>query len=112
MHKEIKILPGVEDFLNMLPSILVAEGYKSNIENAINYVDEILSFIKALPFSQHYNVPENSTYYRKYGKNLKYSFFRRKSSRKTTWYIFFELHNNQILVKHISNNWTEGQFIR
>lgn len=44
MHKEIKILPGVEDFLNMLPSILVAEGYKSNIENAINYVDEILSF--------------------------------------------------------------------
>ena len=42
MHKEIKILPGVEDFLKMLPSILVAEGYKSNFENAINYVEEEL----------------------------------------------------------------------
>ena len=42
MHKEIKILPGVEDFLKMLPSILVAEGYKSNFENAINYVKEEL----------------------------------------------------------------------
>lgn len=50
-------------------------------------------------------------HFERYGMNLQYSFFKRKGS-KTTWYIFFEQRNNIILVKHISNNWIEGQYLR
>ena len=46
------------------------------------------------------------------GENLWYAFFNRKSSPRTTWYVFFEKCDNRILVKHISNNWLEGQYIR
>lgn len=50
--------------------------------------------------------------FRQFGEHLQFAFFKRSSSRTTTWYIFFIKTETQILVTHISNNWIEGQYIR
>lgn len=109
---QVKILPEAEEFLESLPDILFRDGYKITLEYAENYVDEILNFISNLPNIQHYTLlPEFSYHFLRYGENLHYAFFKRKSS-KTTWYVIFERKDNLILVKHITNNWLEGHYIR
>ncbi len=112
-HFEIHILPEAKSFLQDLPFVLIQEGYNSTYEVAEKIVDDILDFILQLPSVPHYKIPDSVAYhFSRYGNNLQYTFFKRKSSRKTTWYIFFTVKGNKILVKHISNNWTEGQYIR
>lgn len=110
---EIRILPEVEEFLYYLPTELLLEGYKSYYSSAEELVDDIINFISQLPLVSHYKLPLSVEYhFACYGKNLQYAFFKRKSSPKTTWYIFFSEFENRILVKHITNNWIEGQYIR
>lgn len=109
---EVRILPEVEDFLDTLPYVLLQDGYKANLEYAEKYVDDILDFISTLPYIPHHTVsPEFAYHFLRYGHNLQYAFFRRKKS-KTTWYVFFERKGNLLLVKHITNNWQEGHYIR
>ena len=113
MEKTIRILPEADNFLLDLPFILINEGYKSSFENALALVDDIIVFIRNLNNVPHYVVPKEFAYhFSRYGNNLSYAFFNRKSSRKTTWYVFFQSTANQILVTHISNNWIEGCYIR
>lgn len=110
---EVYILPEAADFLQDLPFILIQEGYNSTFETAKNVVDDIINHILLLPMLSHHKLPSTVEYhFARYGKDLRYSFFQRKGSRKTTWYIFFTESNNRITVKHISNNWIEGQYIR
>ncbi len=110
---EIRIYPEVEDFLYYLPTLLLLEGYKSSCESAEKIVDDIIGFIAQLPFVPHYKLPISVEYhFLRYGDNLQYAFFKRKSSPKTVWYVFFVESDNRILVKHITNNWIEGQYIR
>lgn len=108
----IQILPEAEEFLEYLPAILQESGYKDDYSYAVAYVDEIINFIYEIPNAIHHNIPSNLYYhFERYGMNLQYTFFKRKGS-KTTWYIFFEKRDHNILVKHISNNWIEGHYLR
>ena len=110
---KIQILPEAEEFLEYLPAILEDFGYKDNYQYAVMYVDEIIDFIYNIPHIPHHTIPTSFYYhFERYGMNLKYVFFKRKSSPKTTWYIFFEQKDNLYLVKHISNNWIEGHYLR
>ena len=110
---QVRVLPEAEEFLDSLPDVLFREGYKMNLEYAEKYVDDILSFISDLPHIQHYTLlPEFAYHFARYGTNLHYAFFKRNSSSKTTWYVFFECKGDFILVKHITNNWLEGHYIR
>ena len=110
---EVRVSTEVEDFLEFLPTTLVNEGYKSDFANAVKLVNDIIDFIYTIPDIPHYSVlPKFEYHFKRYGENLKYVFFKRQSSPKTTWYIFFQKYGNRILVKHISNNWVEGQYIR
>ena len=113
MKKIIRIHPEADDFLSELPFILCQEGYKSTYEAAYALVGEIIDFIQDLNNAPSYPVPKQFAYhFKQYGDNLNYAFFKRKSSRTTTWYVFFLQTETQILVTHISNNWIEGQYIR
>ncbi|MGN0281787.1 MAG: hypothetical protein ACI4B3_05750 [Prevotella sp.] len=113
MEKAIRIQPEAEEFLFDLPYIMLNEGYKSCFGNALEIVEEIINFIQNLNNVPHYSIPKEFEYhFSRYGMNLNYAFFKRKSSRKTTWYVFFISTNTQILVTHISNNWIEGHYIR
>lgn len=109
----IQILPEAQDFLEYLAEDLIIGGYKNDFYHASKMVDEIIDFIYKIPNVQHHIIPEGFQYhFEKYGENLKYACFKRKSSHKTTWYIFFEQRDNLILIKHISNNWIEGHYLR
>ena len=113
MEKTIRILPEAEEFLFDLPYIFLNEGYKSCFLNALELVEEITNYIHNLNNVPHYSIPKEFEYhFSRYGKNLCYAFFKRKSSPRTTWYIFFITANTKILVTHISNNWIEGHYIR
>lgn len=110
---KVLIHPSVLDFLEELPVILINEGYLSIFENAVLLVDEIIDFIQDLPTAAHYHLsPIAVRHFSKYGKNLQYAFFRRSKSPRTTWYIFFIQQDDRILVKYITNNYKEGQYIR
>ena len=110
---QIRILPEADDFLTSLADVLVREGYKPNFVRAAQVTDDILNFITHLAKVPHYRLaPYTAYHFSKYGADLWYAFFKRKSSPRTTWYIFFEKQDNCILVKHISNNWIDGQYIR
>lgn len=80
---KILIHPSVSDFLEELPNILITEGYLQ--PKAIFLVTE---------------------------KICQYTFFKRSKSPRTTWYIFFIKQDERILVKYITNNHKEGQYIR
>lgn len=109
----IKILPEADEFLTYLAEDLVQEGYKIDFHFASKMVDEIIDFIYELPNCVHHSIPKEFAYhFERYGTNVQYACFKRKSSPKTTWYIFFEQKGNRFLVKHISNNWIEGHYIR
>ena len=96
---KILIHPSVSDFLEELPNILITEGYLNIYENAELLVDEIIS-------------PSAESHFSRYGENMQYTFFKRSKSPRTTWYIFFIKQDERILVKYITNNHKEGQYIR
>ncbi len=109
----IQILPEANDFLAHLAEDLLRDGYKMNYAFASKMVDEIVDFIYAIPHVPHHSIPlEFQYHFERYGKDLKYVCFKRKSSPRTTWYFFFEQKDGRILVKHISNNWIEGHYLR
>lgn len=109
---EIRVLPEVDEFIDSLADVLVKEGYKLNVDYAQKYVDDIVNFIYTIPSHTFHEIPKEFYYhFERYGKDLYYVFYRRKSS-PTTWYVFFRIVHEGILVTHISNNWTEGQYLR
>jgi len=110
---EFLILPEVKSFLAEFPSLLVSDGYKSSLEYADKMLDDVVDFIYQIPNVAHFDIDSRFSYhFSKYGANLQYSFFKRKSSPRTTWYVFFTLVGNTYVIKHISTNWIEGQYIR
>lgn len=107
---EVLIVPEVEEYIDILPYMLLSGGYYSNVANADKYADDILRFIYSLPRLPHYNVkPEFEYHFWRYGEDLQYAFYRKGS---TTWYVFFIEQPGRLLVTHLSNNWVEGQYIR
>ena len=99
---KILIHPSVSDFLEELPNILITEGYLNIYENAELLVDEIIDFIQEIPTAVHYHLSPSAESH----------FSKRSKSPRTTWYIFFIKQDERILVKYITNNHKEGQYIR
>lgn len=107
---EVVLSHEAEAFLDALPFILLAGGYKSDIPHADAFADELLDFVYSLPRVPSYSLSRKAfRHYKRYGSLLRYAFYRRG---RTTWYVFFEQLGNRYIVHHISNNWTEGQYIR
>ena len=73
----------------------------------------VSDFLEELPTAVHYLLsPSAESYFSRYGENMQYTFFKRSKSPRTTWYIFFIKQDERILVKYITNNHKEGQYIR
>lgn len=100
--------PLVADFLDELGKYLFYAGYFGFQENAISYVKGMIQYISA---NIGQLLPKVAPpYFTRYGKNLFYIMYR--SNRATTWYIFFQKHGNRYLIRHITNNHMEGQYLR
>ena len=77
-----------------------------------NIVDDIIDFVKTIPYAPHYHLtPYAQVYFSRYGQNLQYTFFKRKSSKHTTWYIFFSRQEDLYIVHYITNNHKDGKYI-
>lgn len=110
---EILILPEADEFLSLLPEILVKNSYYIWRESAERLVNDILEFMLTIPNLPHYTLTEKAAnYFRRYGSDLLYVFFIRKSSPNTTWYIFFSKCDNRYLIRYITNNHKDGAYIR
>ena len=110
---KVVLLPEVKFFLAELAMKLTSEDYYSFLESAEVLVDDIVDFIYQLPNVAHFELPQKSAgHFAKYGKNLQYAFFKRSSSRQTTWYVFFMKKEDRYLVCYITNNHKDGAYIR
>ena len=76
---------------------LYAQGYFSFLENSIEYVNQLRTFIHSIPVQKHYK-----TYNPKYGK----FYCRYKPNQHTTYYITFDTQNDYFIVKNIITNHT------
>ena len=69
---EVRLDIEADSFLQDLPYVLLNEGFKSSIETALNYVDEILEQIRQLPSMPHYPLSLLAQrHYAIYGENLR-----------------------------------------
>ena len=86
-----------------LADTLFEKDYYSYIEYANILIDDILDFIHTLPHAPHYNLSHTAEMrFNRYGKDLQYAFFKRKSSKHTTWYVFFNRKGDRYIIRYIS----------
>ncbi len=84
--------------LSELVTVLFNKNYFAFEESALFYVDQIYNFIELdLVNYPHKLTPKNLI---KFGSF--YAFY--KANSNTTWFVFFEKHENIIFIKHITNN--------
>lgn len=91
----------VLDYFDDLVYLLFKEEYFSYLENAENYLEKLVEFVS-------HNIKDFPT--KKAPKELKqlgsnYIFYN--SSKRTTWYVFFEKFENRYLITAILNNHCE-----
>jgi hypothetical protein len=108
---KVLFLPEVQEYYDKLEQILYEKGYFSFLDSSKKYVKELIDDIETtLPIRLHKPAPKH---FEKYGKDLHYATF--KKSNRTTWYAFFTKHRQDgdivYLVRYISNNHVEGQFL-
>ena len=94
--------------LNHLSDILYEQEYFGCMEHAKQYVVRLKDYIEQnIPFLLNKPAPPH---FAKYGTRMKYITYN--PNKQTTWYIFFQQKGNRYLVRYITNNHTEGQYIR
>ena len=81
---------------------LVLQLYKADyfgfMQSAIDYKDKLIDYIEAhISVFPHRTSPLNLVHFGSY-----YMFY--KSTKRTTWYVFFEKKENKYLVTQISNS--------
>ena len=108
---KIVFLPETLDYFNELSTILFERHYFGFEDNAVKYVDDLLSDIKKnLPKKVKKDAP---SYFDRYGKGMKYTTFRK--SRDTQWYVFFNIYRQDgdtiYLIRYISNNHVDARHI-
>jgi hypothetical protein len=104
----IEYLESVTTDLNSLIDILYYGEYLGSIESAKQYVTNIKDYIEQrLPSLVKRPAPP---YFEKYGNAMHYVIYN--ANRHTTWYIFFRQKGNRYLIRYITNNHVEGQYIR
>ena len=95
-----------------LADTLFEKDYYSYIEYANILIDDILDFIHTLHHAPHYYLSHTDEMtFNLYGRDLQYAFFKRKSSKHTTWYDFSTGKMIDIL-RNITNNHKDGKYIR
>lgn len=94
----IQISPEVVDYLNKLVGLLFEKQYFSFQEFAHQYVNQIYDFIEF----DLINFPQKETPPDLRHLGAFYAFFN--ANKQTTWYLFYEKRNCQILITHIVNN--------
>ena len=102
-HKEnntkVIIPKEIITYLMDLADTLFEKDYYSYIEYANILIDDILDFIHTLPHAPHYNLSHTAEMrFNRYGKDLQYAFFKRKSSKHTTWYVFFNRKGDRYII--------------
>ncbi len=107
----IVFLPETLDYFNELSTILYQKEYFGFEASALSYVDDLVDDIKT---SLHTKVKKNApSYFDKYGKDMQYAIF--KKNKRTQRFVFFVIYqsNNELvyLVRHISNNHVESQYL-
>lgn len=102
----ISYTPEVEQYLNNLIDILFNKEYFGFIENAIEYVVNIINDIEInIHNKKHQTTPQELIKFGKY-------YIAYKANNKTSWYIFFDKKDNRYLIKYITNNHVaETQFL-
>ena len=96
----------------IIPKEIITYLMDSYIEYANILIDDILDFIHTLPHAPHYNLSHTAEMrFNRYGRDLQYAFFKRKSSKHTTWYVFSTGKVIDIL-RYITNNHKDGKYIR
>jgi len=83
--------------IDNLSDILLSKGYFSFLEDSINYVNDLESFIFSIPHQKHYLTKRH-----KYGRY----YCRYKPNKHTTYYITFDTMNDVYLVKNINSSHT------
>lgn len=102
----------IKDYLLDLADTLFEKDYYSYIEYAELLIDDILDFIRTLPYTPHYNLSHIAKMrFDRYGRDLRYAFFKRKSSKHTTWYILFSKKGDRYIVRYITNNHKDGKYM-
>ena len=94
------------DELEELFDILVDRKFFSYDEYALQYIDDIESFISSSIHS--YPKREAPAIFAKYGNDLKFIAYKRNA--RTTWYILFEETEDVFFIRHITNNHVSGQY--
>lgn len=88
----------VREYLENLIRILFENDYFGFEESAQIYVSKIYDFIEFDIINFPYKIsPEKLKHL-----GTKYAFY--KANENTTWYIFFEINDNRILITYITNN--------
>jgi hypothetical protein len=105
---EVKYLESVVDYLNALVDILFEKEYFGSAEAAKQYVVDMKNHIEQNIASLHKKPASRP--FAKYGNDLYYVIYN--TTKRTTWYIFFQQNSHRYLVRYITNNHTEGQYIR
>jgi hypothetical protein len=99
--------PSVAEYLDQLGKQLFDAGYFGIRENAVQYIRKMVDYITVyVPILSAKPSPD---YFEKYGTFMKYIIYN--STKRTTWYIFFQQTGNRYLIRHITNNHIEGQYI-
>lgn len=103
----------IKYYLLDLIDTLLEKEYFSHIEYAEALVDDILDYVYTIPEIPHYHLsPVAQKRFRRYGDDLRYVFFKRKTSKNTTWYIFFSRQGDRYIIRYITNNHKDGKYIR
>lgn len=103
----------IKTYLLELADTLFEKDYFSYMESANALIDDILDFARTLPYMPHYNLSHAAqTRFSRYGNKMQYAFFKRKTSRHTTWYIFFNRKEDRYIIRYVTNNHKDGKYIR
>lgn len=106
--RSVLFSPEVEDDLYSLFRVLYDKEYLGTYDFAWGYVQDMIEYIVSnMEVKVKHPAP---TYFSRYGKDLAYITYQRNVN--TTWYVFFETHDDCYLITHITNNHVSGQFIR
>ena len=105
---EVAYLPKITEYLNELIDTLFYKEYFGTKDSAKKYVVDMKDYIdQNIAFLLKKPAPP---YFLKYGKSMQYVTYN--PNKHTTWYIFFQQKGNQYLIRYITNNHIEGQYIR
>lgn len=96
--EKIIISEDVKDYLDDLVIVLIRKKYFSYLENAEDYVHNIINFIyKDFPNTRHRLTPKPLLKHGAY-------FVRYNAGKRTAWYVFFNKKEDRYIIKYITNN--------